>query len=72
MTDLKERDDEAIDRTLAAIRKVWLRHSTWRLGQLIAASIDPPDTCPKLFGMGDATLVECIERFGKQLQDSTS
>jgi hypothetical protein len=71
MGDFKQRDAEAIDRTLAAIRKVWVRHRSWRLGQLVVASVDPPDMCPRLFGMGDETLVEHIERFGNRLKDTT-
>lgn len=70
LNEYKERDVEKIDQVLAAIRAVWIRHPTWRLGQLIVSAIDPPDLCPKLFGAGDETIVRHVEAFGRFLDSS--
>ena len=63
----KERDTAAIDRVLASIRAVWIKHPSWRLGQLIVSAVDPPDMCPDLFGMGDDRLVGRVQAFGRFL-----
>jgi hypothetical protein len=67
--EFRQRGPESIDRVLASIRAVWVKHPTWRFGQLIASAVNPPDLCPKLFGMGDDRLVQHVEEFGRSLDN---
>jgi len=69
MTEFKDRNPDSISEILESIRAVWMRHPGWRLGQLIVAATDPPDACPTIFGMGDDTLVRCVQSFGRNLDD---
>ena len=70
--EFRERDHMAIDRVLTSIRNVWIKNPTWRLGQLIVSAVNPPDMCPKLFGMGDERLIQHIQSFGQMLGGSPS
>jgi hypothetical protein len=57
---MSPRDPARSDRTLAALRKLWLQVPEWRLGQIIVNATDLSEKCPELYLMSDEQLEKLI------------